>query len=773
MHRLGRIWTLLLGALIATSLVGCGGDTAVEKSTVTSVTVRAGVSTLLADGQNATTIRATVKDANGKPVAGVTVDFSTTHGNLKLVSAQTDDNGVAETIISGNSIGNAEVSADVSGVGNSVKIDFITPKVQAAATAKLAIGASKPSIATNNADSTTITVTVLDSRNAVIPNILVDFSATGGQLSKPGAITDENGAAKITLSSAVGDPTNQIIMVTATVGTVLTKTIPIQVDGSTLTVETSNNTLLTDGSSASKSTSVTVSAKDAANSPVFGADITLTVESANGSQGTGVLSVLSGKTDIAGHVALSFTAGAEGSVIITAQGIGAKGTKGITIAKTQQSFRFTTPATKSSVVNLNSKQTYQVAAPTQSEVTFFTSIGTLKLAGASDCAGGTSTLKVPVVSGTATASVVFCPTTGGTATIDVIDSANANTKEQITVLVAAPSGTASTLVLQSNVTVVAVSTGELSRQAELVATVTNASGIPVLDQPVWLKLENATGGGEFLSSSFGLTDARGQLRVKFTSGSISTFPRNPADSSLGGVVIKASTADGATSSTLSDSVSIIIGGVAGSLTLGTSTSLESSSNDTTYKVAVSVLVTDANGSAAPGATVSVSTWPASFRRGHWTEVYDTSGNLTNCTLTAGAWLTNPDVNGNLVLDGAEVAANKDQYDDIIYDLSAGTVFRPKNGVVDADEIGPYAPTMAAAGSVPQTVVTDANGVATFDLIYVKSQAAWIMDNIVASTQVFGSISSSTFSVLLPALTSDIKACVLPDSPYGDVPVTVP
>jgi len=772
MHRLGRIWTLLLGALIATSLVGCGEDPAVEKSAVTSVTVKAGANTLIADGQNATTVRATVKDANGKPVVGVTVDFSTTLGNLKLGSAQTDDNGVAETIISGNSIGNAEVSADVSGVGNSVKIDFITPKVQAAATAKLAIGASKPSIATNNADSTTITVTVLDSRNAVIPNILVDFSATGGQLSKPGAITDENGAAKITLSSAVGDPTNQIIMVTATVGTVLTKTIPIQVDGSTLTVETSNNTLLTDGNSASKSTSVTVTARDAANSPVFGADITLTVESASGSPGTGVLSVLSGKTDIAGRVALSFTAGTEGSVVITAQGIGAKGTKGITIAKTQQSFRFTTPSTKSSVVNLNSKQTYQVAAPTQSEVTFFTSIGTLKLAGASDCAGGTSTLKVPVASN-ATASVDFCPTTGGTATIEVIDSANANTKEQITVLVAAPSGTASTLVLQSNVTVVPVSTGELSRQAELVATVTNASGIPVLDQPVWLKLENATGGGEFLSSSFGLTDARGQLRVKFTSGSISTFPRNPADSSLGGVVIKASTADGATSSTLSDSVSIIIGGVAGSLTLGTSTSLESSSNDTTYKVAVSVLVTDANGSAAPGATVSVSTWPASFRRGHWTEVYDSSGNLTNCTLTAGAWLTNPDVNGNLVLDGAEIAANKDQYDDIIYDRSDGSVFRPKNGVVDVDEIGPYAPTMAAAGSVPQFVITDANGVATFDLIYVKSQAAWIKDNIVASTQVFGSISSSTFSVLLPALISDIKACALPDSPYGDVPVTVP
>ncbi|MCF6178247.1 MAG: hypothetical protein L3J63_02510, partial [Geopsychrobacter sp.] len=47
------------------------------------------------------------------------------------------------------------------------------------------------------------------------------------------------------------------------------------------------------------------------------------------------------------------------------------------------------------------------------------------------------------------------------------------------------------------------------------------------------------------------------------------------------------------------------------------------------------------------------------------------------------------------------------------------------------------PPQAAAGSLPLSVVTDANGIANFDLTYLKASGIWMEAQVTAKTQVLG------------------------------------
>ena len=97
---------------------------------------------------------------------------------------------------------------------------------------------------------------------------------------------------------------------------------------------------------------------------------------------------------------------------------------------------------------------------------------------------------------------------------------------------------------------------------------------------------------------------------------------------------------------------------------------------------------------------------------------------------------NEDINRNLILDALE----------------------------DSNGDGSLTPPNAAAGALPATVETDENGVASFDLVYLKSSAVWIDDEITATTSVFGTETSSTLVFNLPYAVPDKP--YLPDSPYG-------
>jgi hypothetical protein len=84
---------------------------------------------------------------------------------------------------------------------------------------------------------------------------------------------------------------------------------------------------------------------------------------------------------------------------------------------------------------------------------------------------------------------------------------------------------------------------------------------------------------------------------------------------------------------------------------------------------------------------------------------------------------------------------------------------------DTNGDGVLTPPSSAAGSLPRTVTCDENGVANFSLVYLKASAAWIEDEITASTEVLGTETKSTYRLWLPWLLTD-PCESLPDSPYN-------
>jgi hypothetical protein len=109
---------------------------------------------------------------------------------------------------------------------------------------------------------------------------------------------------------------------------------------------------------------------------------------------------------------------------------------------------------------------------------------------------------------------------------------------------------------------------------------------------------------------------------------------------------------------------------------------------------------------------------------------------------------NEDINENLICDGCVPAGNGE----------------------DINGNGALTPSNSTAGDLPATVTTGDNGLATFNLIYLKENTDWIVDRIRASTVVSGTeiISQSIFTLVgsVPDETADPP--VLPDSPFNIV-----
>jgi hypothetical protein len=170
---------------------------------------------------------------------------------------------------------------------------------------------------------------------------------------------------------------------------------------------------------------------------------------------------------------------------------------------------------------------------------------------------------------------------------------------------------------------------------------------------------------------------------------------------------------------------------------------------------MSVLVSDANGNAVKGASVSLGAWPVGYAKGVWIEADGKCGpSYTEVAPADPSLVTavpgehfrrNEDANENLILD---LALSEDDNGD--------TFMQPNN---------------SDAGALPQDpVTTNDNGVATFNLTFLKTHAAWVQTRIRASTIVQGTqINSSIVLNPLPWLKSDSDNCLLADSPYNIVP----
>jgi hypothetical protein len=91
-----------------------------------------------------------------------------------------------------------------------------------------------------------------------------------------------------------------------------------------------------------------------------------------------------------------------------------------------------------------------------------------------------------------------------------------------------------------------------------------------------------------------------------------------------------------------------------------------------------------------------------------------------------------------------------------YDLNSGTM--------QAD--GLLTPHNSAAGSIPATVITDENGLASFQHTFLKQYAMWVEVRLKASVMVSGTETQATTSWRLPGEKTEIAGCDLFDSPFG-------
>jgi hypothetical protein len=574
--------------------------------------------------------------------------------------------------------------------------------------ASISLRISQTTVKSDNSDQTTITATVLDTNNAVMEGVTVTFSATGGQFnSSANVATDANGDAQVTFSAGA-DASNQVVTITATVDGLNPRQIPVQIVGSTITLSTDITNLEIGGNDTA---TLTISLRDAGLFPISNAQVTVSVEP--GSTGAVTLSLNTGISNIDGELELEVTGTGVGDVTVRVTAVGASGTQPYTVGAIGTVFGITSPTDDPHSLSTNTDLTITVSAPGVANVLFATTLGGWD--------GGADKVVIKAVLG-AVASAVLRSTDAGTANVEVYDAATLLTSDTLMVAISAPSSEATQVSLQANATVVAPSLGGVKNTTTLMATVRNASDDPVGNAPVAFSIENPTGGGETISPVIAYTGDDGIASSTFTSGSSS--------SDANGVTIRATVLlDPPAVPPVEDTIAIVINEIAGSVVIGYSTQISSINDDTAYKLPMSVQVVDSNGNAVSGAIVSLRLWPIGYLTGTWSKIEP-------CGPTITGLFPNEDTNRNLTLDAGE-------------DLNGDGELTPEN---------------SAGGSVPATVVTDENGVANFNLVYLKAFAVWIVDEITATTLVLGSETQST--VTFGLFYMEDEKCDLFNSPYG-------
>lgn len=619
------------------------------------------------------------------------------------------------------------------GAGNSTTTPT-TPVVPVPTAATISLSASSTSVASDNSTTSTITAIVADASNAAISGVAVTFSADTGLLSASSATSDSSGKATVTFSSGTTNPASRTATITATASGKSTQ-IPILISGATITVASSASSLVIGGSNAT----LTVTVKSGAGAIIPGQAVTL---SASGT-GAVTLAPASGTTDSSGAVTSTVTPTGAGTVTVTVSAVGITRTINYTVSGASVAFQITSPATEPSAASIGVATTVTVSAPSPTtRVTFVSTLGTWD-------ASGSSSITKSVSGGTVSATLTSV--TSGVANVYVYDASNATINSSRTIAFTAPSASAYRITLQSSPSVVAPTKGGTTGVSTLLASVFDVSGNPVRDVTVGFSILNSTGGGETIlpvvatTAQFATsTTTLGQAIATFTSGSL---PTTAAGVQIRATVIGTSIATNALPS--GSDASVVIGGTAGSVTIGRASSGASDPSNTLYILPMSVLVADVNGNPVSNTNVSLSAWPIAFNTSNSACAVDPANDYYN---EDDVFPSDPSKFENLSLDSGEDGVR----------LS----YPSRTPIAGGTSDGKMSPPNSASGTLPAGVTTDANGVATFNLTYTKSNALFIMARITARTFVQGTETKGQVVFRLPALVTDIgPPCLLPGHPY--------
>ena len=717
-------------------------------------------SRILADGTTYSNIVAEARGADGKHVPdGTTVYFAATAGTLSASQATTAGGYAAVTLTSSTHAVTATVWSPGDAVTGRANVEFVPTVKQITLTAE-------PATTLAGSGTSTITATLKDGFGNPSPRgTSVTFTTTLGSFDQA-TKTIENGSG--TVSTHVSSTTAGIATIKAAAGGVASPGVTVTFVGAfevVLPVDDPQNAhTRTPASLAVTPDNAFIKFNTGSPSTIYRYDLGSFLT--DGFQpGDAIMVGGSDKND--GVYSVSKVTG---QVLTLAAG----------------NLLIDEPVGKP--VTVTNGVLVRVHAMSQSKVAFLSSVGVWD--------GGTASyVEKNVAAGYAWS--ILTSEVSGYANVTVWDPANTDTQDAANVKFSAPPDEATWLTLQSSAYVLAPSTAETEYSVQLTATVRNCANEAVYGAPVVFAIENPTGGGERVSPSLAFTDGVGRAAATFTSGSLGTgaegvsvtarvlgagetvnnagitFVRGTPDSirrSSGSfiadgfkdcdkILVRGSTLnDGlhkiagpptpliltltsdnqlnnesppsVTMTAATDAVNIVIGGTAGSVAISAGTKI-GELDPATYSFPMSVFVADANGNPVPGAVVSLSVWPAQYSSGVWFFDQDKNRYRPYITRTSG----NEDANENLILDPGE-------------DKNGDGVLTPHNSV---------------SGGVPTTVTVDHNGVGTFELVYPKSSAVWIVDRIRASVFVQGTETTSSLTFRLCGEEAEAEAGLLPDS----------
>ena len=746
------------------------------------------------DNSDSTTVTATVLDANSAVIEGIPVSFSADRGQLSSALVETDVNGEAQVTFScgttNKSNGIVNITADVPSLDPEIiPVQIIGSTLTLADTGTDLI-LNDPATPEDESNTSTLTVTAQDAGGNPVYNTQVSVASTGASgalqwkfdgdltFTNPGtAQTNINGQVVIVVKGVLaGSPEITV----QGLGATATKTFTVGQLADSFGIVLPENDL------------TSVSTKDAASLEITGPMTTLafndtnpdTIVRSDGGDFTtenyviGDQIMVGGSADNDGRYTIATVAATtltlEASDALTAEAAGEN-------------------------VTLTNSVVVRVRAPNQTQVRFATTMGQIDGLGVQ--------VRTRPVDANGFASVVISSELAGVATVEVSDVDNPNTVDRVSIAFSRPFDEAATIMIQSNTAAIPPSIGENKSIAEFTAYVKTSGATgnqAVADVPVIFSIENSTGSGEFVSPVIVYTDSAGEAKTIFTAGSLGSDAEgvtvtarvvgsattgklsnilsfvspnfvnrgdglsfinddkfqtnqqikvegsqyNDGYYTLIGVADAQLTLDSGNPVTteglgadviitaLTHSTNIVIGGTSGSVVIGRGAGDSIVIlNPTTYSLYMSVLVADLNGNPVPGATVSLNLWPSDYHTGVW---YDFNDRTSDHYVPYFSYsFANEDQNENTFLDPGE-------------DLNDDGILTPPN---------------SAAGNIPTLLTTNSNGLAEFDLIYLKSSAMWIRDRIVASTMVFGTETKASVEFTLPAEKTEAEAGYLPDSAY--------
>lgn len=685
---------------------GGGGGTAVASDLVLVL----GSASIANTGLGSVGVAVTALDANRNALADAPVTLS---ANNNAVVTLTDTGGVTNQ--SGVVSGTVAIGSDTS--LRVITVTAVSGSVTRTATLNVVAGAGTKVPATvellasattvgTGGDTVQLTAFVKDANNNTLPQTPVTFTTTTGTLSNVAAATNASGAATASFSAG-SDKSNRSATITVTSGAIV-RDLTLPITGTRLTVSGTGS--LTLGSSGTYNVTVVDSVGNSLP------NVTVTAASQRGN----TISPAQGVTDTSGQVSFLVSATAAGNDVISFNSAGA--TSSAALAVSGDNFAFVTPASNASVaIGQNQAVTVRYlvggVAQVNALISFAATGGTLS--------GGNASASSSRTNGSGEASVNISSLSAGPVIVQAtVGGATASATLPITFIATDPDK----LVLQVAQTALAPNAAGTSNNKTLViAKVTDVNDNPVQGAVVNFQRVTDPSGGSLQQAS-ATTDSSGQATVTYVSG--------PESTASNGVVLSASVAS---EPAVSGSTTLTVNQTALFITLGTGNVINNA-DPQTYRKDWVVYVTDANGVAVSGVTLTVKAIPTHYLRGNLAPGQD-------------FWAYQPtilicpteDDNANGVLDPGE-------------DENGDGVLWPGNVIAVS----------------PGAVTTDSTGRATISLLYAESLAPWVRVKLTATARVSGTESRRDAEFIIEGSVPDFRIDNVPagvNSPFGDdVPV---